>query len=161
MNARAVRWALVTMALGGLVMPARRAGAFTMGEQMATTGVANTVAGTAAPSAAQTIGSVKNSLSRSSSVSQSTPKLTSVRPPTGLGAGSGPHTRRTTSKHSGWGNATKGWAKSGPGGNSKSGKGWVDSSGWPKADNWTSKAKSKTAWAPSGGGAWARPGNQG
>lgn len=166
MDSRAVRWVVVAVALGGMMAPARRAAAFTMGEQMATTGVANTLAGTSAPSAASTIGSVKNKLSSSTGPSASTtpksttPKLSGIRQPTGPGAGAPSH-KRTAKGKSGWGDA-KGWAKNGHGGGGgKGGKaGWTDSGGWPKADGWVSKGSKKT-WADAGGGSWVRPGNKG
>ena len=156
MDWRAVRWVGMAVALGSVVAPARHAAAFSMAEQVATTGVSNTLAGTSAPSAAGTIGSVKNKLSSSAS---SAPKLSNVKQPTGPGAGAPSH-KRTAKGKSGWGDA-KGWAKNAKGGGGKggkSGKGWTDSGGWPKADGWSTK-KSK-AWASSGGGAWARPGNK-
>jgi hypothetical protein len=161
MDWRAVRWVVVAVALGSMAAPARRATAFTMGEQMATTGVANTLAGTSAPSASSTIGSVKNKLSSgtSSTPTLNTPKLSGVRQPTGPGAGSPTH-KRTAKGKSGWGDA-KGWAKNAKGGNGKSGKaGWTDSGGWPKADGWASNKGGKKVWAEAGGGSWARPGNK-
>jgi hypothetical protein len=163
MDARAVRWVVVAVALGGMAAPARRAVAFTMGEQMATTGVANTLAGNAAPSAASTIGSVKNKLSSSTgpkSAGPGAPKVGNVAKVSGLGAGKPTH-KRTASGKTGWGDA-KGWAKNGKGGGGgKSGKsGWTDSGGWPKSDGWVSKGAKKT-WADAGGGSWARPGNKG
>jgi hypothetical protein len=160
MDSRAVRWVVVAVALGGLAAPARRAAAQTMGEQMATTGISNTLAATSAPSAASTIGSVKNKLS--SSTGASTPKMGGVAKVTGKGAGAPIH-KRTAKGKTGWGDA-KGWAKNAKGGGRKGtsgGKGgWADQGGWPKADGWSSKGGKKT-WAAAGGGSWARPGNKG
>jgi hypothetical protein len=143
----------MAVALGSVIAPARHAAAFTMGEQMATTGVANTLGATSAPSAASTIGSVKNKLSTSGA--SSVPKLSDVKQPTGLGAGSPTH-KRTAKGKSGWGNS-KNWAKNGKGG--KGGAGWNNSGGWPKSDGWSGKGGGKV-WAKSGGGSWARPGNK-
>jgi hypothetical protein len=161
MDSRAVRWVLVAVALGGMAVPARRAAAQTMGEQMATTGISNTLAGTSARSASSTIGSVKNKLSSSTSSTptMSTPRLSSVRQPTGPGAGSPSH-KRTAKGKSGWGDA-KGWAKNGKGGGGKGGKaGWTASGGWPRADGWASNKGGKKVWADAGAGSWARPGNK-
>src|SRR5262245_20678650 len=111
MDWRAVRRIGMAVALGSVIAPARHAAAFTMGEQMATTGVANTLAATSAPSASSTIGSVKNKLSSSG---PNVPRLNDVKKPTGLGAGAPSH-KRTAKGKSGWGDA-KGWAKKGKGG---------------------------------------------
>jgi len=154
MDRRAVRWLGMAVALGSVIAPARHGYAQTMGEQMATTGVSNTLAATSAPSAASTIGSVKNKLSASA---PKAPSLGNIRQPTGPGAGAPSH-KRTAKGKAGWGDA-KGWARNGKGGSGKSGKGWADNAGWPKADGWGEK--SSKAWAESGGGAWARPGNKG
>jgi hypothetical protein len=156
MDSRAVRGLVVAVVLGAVVAaPVRRASAFTMAEQMGTTGVANTVAGTGARSASGTIGSVKNKLS--SSTRLGTPKVSGASKVTGVGAGK-PTRKRTASGKTGWGEA-KGWARNGKGGG-KSGKaGWTDSGGWPKADGWSSKGSKKT-WAAAGGGSWARPGKK-
>ena len=155
MDSRVVRWVVVAVALGGMAIPAKRAAAQTMGEQMATTGISNTLAATSAPSASSTIGSVKNKLS--SSTGMRTPQVGGAAKVTGKGAGMPTH-KVTAKGKSGWGEA-KNWAKAGKGGG-KSGKaGWTDSGGWPKADGWAGN-KGKNAWAEAGGGSWARPGNK-
>ena len=155
MDSRAVRGIGMAVALGSLVVPAGHAAAFSMAEQVATTGVSNTLASTGSSSASKTIGSVRSKLSSSA---PSAPKLGNVKSPTGLGAGS-PTRKRTAKGNSGWGDA-KGWARNGKGGGGgKKGQGWTDSGGWPKADGWSSKGGSK-AWVESGGGSWARPGNK-
>ena len=155
MDSRAVRWVVVAVGLAGMAAPASRAAAQTMGEQMATTGISNTLAATSAPSAASTIGSVKNKLSSSTGVS--TPKLGGVAKVTGKGAGTPIH-KKTAKGKSGWGDA-KNWAKAGKGGGKGGKAGWTDSGGWPKADGWASK-KGKNTWAAAGGGSWARPGSK-
>lgn len=165
MDWRAVRWVVVAVALGCMAAPARRASAQTLGEQMATTGVANTLAGNGASSAASTIGSVKNKLSSSTGFSTPTmpgvAKVAGASKVSGKGAGMPAH-KKTAKGNSGWGDA-KGWARNGKGAGGKGGKGgkggWVDQGGWPKADGWSSKGSKKT-WAQAGGGSWARPGNK-
>jgi hypothetical protein len=158
MGARAT-WAASAAVLLGLAGFAAPAGAFTMAEQMATTGVQGTLAKTSAPGASGTIGSVKNKLAVSAPKAPSLPaggRAAAKRP----GAGSGKRGKKAASSGSGWGEATKGWGKSG----AASGKGggtWVNADGgWAESSGWPS-AKDSKAWAESGSsGAWARPGKK-
>ncbi|HWP65776.1 MAG TPA: hypothetical protein VNO26_07680 [Candidatus Limnocylindria bacterium] len=152
MVVRAVRSTILALALAAL--PASQAGAFTMAEQLATTGTAGTLARTSAPSASRTIGSVKSKLGAS------TPKLTSVRQPGAAGAGTGKGRSSTrSSSGTGWGDSTKGWSKSGGGG--KNGKSWQGrSNAWPQAEGWGGKSSRSKAWVQHGGGSWMRPGKK-
>jgi hypothetical protein len=137
--------------LVGVLALAGQAGAFTMGEQMATTGIQGTLARTSAPSASATIGSVKSNLAASTS-RPALPGGASVAVPGGGRAGA----PKSASARSGWGGSTQGWARQGAGkGGSWAGAGaggaWAQSSGWPGVGNaWESAGKA--------GGGWARPG---
>ena len=151
MGARMARGLAVAVVLGAAVRVAPVA-AFTMAEQVATTGVHGALTSTSAPSASRTIGSVKNKLSASA------PKLSSVRPPSGPGAGS-PRGKRSGSSKSGWGDAAKGWAKSGAKGGKGGGGTWAGKNGaWAESKGWVSGSKEWST-ATSGGG-WTRPGRK-
>ena len=155
MDTNRLRRAVAAVSLGGAVW-ATSAGAFTMGEQMATTGIQNTLAATSAPSAAGTIGSVKKSVTASTQRANAGLPGADGGGPVGGGATSGAP-RASASSHSGWGGATQGWAKqgaaSGPSGGGWSGPsgGWAASSGWPTAGKAWSSGQSGSGWARPGG----------
>jgi hypothetical protein len=124
--------------------------AFTMAEQLATTGVHGAVASTGVGSTAGTLSSVKKSLSSSTQ-----PRLT-VPGSGSAGAKRSGAAKRSAGSNSGWGSATQGWARQGAASGAGGGS-WVgSSSGWAAANGWPSAG---SAWAEAGqGGAWARPG---
>jgi hypothetical protein len=124
--------------------------AFTMGEQMATTGVHGAVAATGLGNPAGTLGSVKKSLASSTK-----PRLT-VPGSGGAGSKQPATAKRASGSNSGWGSSTQGWARQGAASGAGGGS-WVgSSSGWAAANGWPSAG---SAWAEAGqGGAWARPG---
>lgn len=157
MGARAT-WAASAAAVLGLVGFGSPARAFTMAEQMATTGVQGTLAKTSAPSASRTIGSVKNKVAAAAPKAPAMPGGGASKRPGARGGKRGK--KSASSSGSGWGEATKGWGKQGAAGGKGGGTwvnadgGWAESSGWPSA-------KDSKAWAESGsGGAWARPGKK-
>jgi len=138
------------------VLAAQSVWAFTMGEQLATTGIQGSLAATGSRSVSGTINSVKGSLAASA---PTLPTLSSGgigRSGPGVGAPGRPH---SSSSNSGWGGASQGWAKQGDGKGSWVGSASSGRGGWAAANAWSGQGK---AWSSSaqGGGGWARPGSK-
>jgi len=154
MRARRTRWIAAAVVLGAAAYapPVR---AFTMGEQLATTGIQGNLAATGSANVAGTISGVKGKLAASA------PQL----PNMGGSGQSGLRTGRPGGAHagssnSGWGGATKGWAKQGEGGGGAKG-GWAGpSGGWAQANSWSGQGKAWSTTGKGGAGGWARPGGK-
>jgi hypothetical protein len=120
--------------LAGVLLTAPVAGAFTMGEAVATTGVHNTLAKSGSSSAAGTMGAVKGSLAQSVATKQG--QLASADGAVAWGGGPG----------------TSGWALAGAGNG-----GWIaGAGGWTRGGNgaggWAAGGAASSAWVSGGWG---------